>query len=264
MEKDHAFSASEIMDSLSGMVTKAQAAAISEGKFGNPKFIASARPNANVKETLSYVSGIGAGQVLADVTDKIYRIFNPERSPAGSKHRIVVLGEEGNTLPVKISGRISDAIDAAPFERGDTVEIRGILTAPDGTGSVIPNGTITKIKPTGMLSVSDYSVIVSSVQGVDIMGVITEIGPIRHISGLGGKRPVPVASCVMSDGKTNATASFWGSSALATAEIRANSYVKLEFCNIRVLEGKIMINATDTTRVLAHASIGQMMSQRSP
>lgn len=264
MEKDHAFNASKIMDSLSGMVTEAQAEAISEGKFGNPKFIASVRPNVNVKETLSHVSMIGAGQVIADVTDKIYRIFNPQRSAAGSKQRIVVLGEEGSTLPVKVSERLSDAIDAVPFERGDVVEIRGILMASDGTGSVMPSGAMTRIKPTTMLSISDYSVILSSVQGIDIMGMLTEIGPIRHIGGLGGKRPVPVASCVMSDGKTSAAASFWGSSAVATAEIRANSRVKLEFCNIRISEGRMMINATDSSRVLAHDSTEQTIRQRSP
>ena len=238
------------MDSLGGMVTKAQAEAISEGKFGNPKFIASARPSVNVKETLSYLSNIGSGQVIADITDRIYRIFNPERNVQGPQHRIVVLGEEGSTLPVRVSGKISDAIDAVPFERGDMVEIKGILLAPDGTGSVVPSGTIIKVKPMAMLSVSDYSIIVSSVNGIDIMGVLTEIGPIRHIGGLGGRRPVPVASCVISDGKTNLDTSFWGSSALATTEIKANSRVKIEFCNIRVSEGKITINAMDTSRVL--------------
>jgi hypothetical protein len=256
VEKDHHLNAAEIIDSLGGMVTKDQAQAISDGRFGNPKFIASTRPNANVKETISHLSEIGGGQMLANITDRIYRIFNSERGSAVEK-RIIVIGEEGSTLAVRALGKLAETIDAVPFERGDEVEIKGISISADGTGSVTPSGSIKKIKHTSNISITDYSVVISSVNGVDIIGMLTEIGPIRHIERLGGMRPIPVSSCILSDGKMNVAASFWGSSALATTKIKANGWVKLEFCNIKVSDGIMTVNALDSTRVLAHDSLSR-------
>lgn len=259
------YTPSEIMDSLGGLVTDEQARRIAGGEYGNPKFIAGSRPNVTAGELISFLearAGAADTEMSANITDRVYRIFNRHTRQAGGRGfaaRTIVLGEEGRTVPMRLNDKLSNLMDITPFERGDTVTVKNAAITHDGTASSLPSTSISRIKPTQMVSLSDYALLRAPVSNIDMIGMLTEVGPVRHIERLGNRMPLPVSSCRMSDGKMEVEATFWGSSALATVDIAPNSWIKIEFCSIRAADAGPTISAADSSRVVANAAFMEKM-----
>ncbi len=194
----------------------------------------------------------------ADVEDVIYRIFNMTTFRTKDNRevdmRIVVLGPEGSTVRFVARGAMAGYVDAQGFERGDKVLIKDALidTARSELKSI--SGTsIAKLDGPGsqFLRVSDID---KEMRNVDIVGKVASVYPVRRISRENGSS-VAVSSITIADAESTIDASLWGSSALATAAIGANDYIKLEFCTVRERYGRLEVYANDLSRVLVNKSL---------
>ncbi len=194
----------------------------------------------------------------ADVEDVIYRIFNMTTFRTKDNRevdmRVVVLGPEGSTVRFVARGAMAGYVDTQGFERGDRVLIKDALidTARSELKSI--SGTlITKLDGPGSqsLRVSDID---REMRNVDIVGKVASVYPVRRISRENGSS-VAVSRITIADAESTIDASLWGSSALATAAIGANDYIKLEFCTVRERYGRLEVYANDLSRVLVNKDL---------
>lgn len=258
--------ADTLVDKFSGFITKEQAEKIlNEGVDPNASFVKQQRPPLSIKDLLFDIRNFGESnsrlreltqhrEQLVNVQDKVYRIFNSTAVPINGKsveRRSVILGEEGATIRFNLKGNICSFIDLNAFERGDTITITNAvidpLRAELKSGS---NTVINKMEPSRLPVINDFSQLKDGQRKVDIVGRIMEIGSIRHVNVLSATTQIAVSSCMITDGTTNIDASLWGSSALKTATMKANDHVKMEFCDVRMREGKLQVYANDISRVV--------------
>ncbi len=254
----------EVIDKFSGFISKEQADYILKNTEG-----ASAAADPRQRKVNMTVKGIldsiksknsGAVQPIADespvnVKDVIYRIFNPVnlniRGREATK-RIIILGEEGSTIPLNLSAKLSDFIDINSFERGDTVAVNNITL--DHSSMELKSGQATiinRISPSKFTFIADYSTIKGEMRKVDMLGRVMEISAIRHVNRLGKPGQIAVASCTLSDSINTIDASFWGSSALLTANLKTNDFVKIEFCDVRMRNDRLQVYVNDDSRVVS-------------
>ena len=260
----------KVVDKFSGFLTRAQAEQLlKDGLYVQSK--ASAKGNVSVKELLSRTksqSNSGSdteAKSIVNIKDTVFRIFNPQ--PVNSQghekaRRTIILGEEGSTIALSLWGKLSDLIDINAFERGDTVIVGNALL--NGENSELRTGQSTIINravPSTSNAISDYSKISGDIRRADVIGRVLEIGPIRHVSQLGKSGQTAVASCVLTDSVNNVAASFWGSSAIATTRMRANDIIKIEFCDLRMRDGRLQIIANDDSRVVANSTFAKRLSK---
>ena len=240
----------KMVDRFSGFITKEQAEFILQGEAGIVQQPPKRRSAASARE-LSGLSGKErADTEVMSIKDYIYRIFNPV-SNAREQKRIVILGEEGATIPFELRGKISEFMDINAFERGDFVSIsNAMFDYSDGTLRSLQGTMINKITPSSLHAVTDFSSLSCELRHADIVGRITEINPIRHVSRLGGGS-MPMSFCSLSDSRVTIGASFWGSSALVTESLKLNAFVKIEFCDIRLRDGRPHVSANNDSRILS-------------
>lgn len=240
-----------------GMITGTQAAMISEGKMPGPvrqrDTINAAGLYAFIKVNRQRTEENPESHFIVDVEDNVYRVFNPVpygQGRPGKGKRIMVIGSEPSTFNITLFDKFSEYVDIGKIERGDTVLIRN-LSLDIGRDSLYtsPSTSISRIKPSSS-GITDLSSIKEGSRNIDVIGRVTELGPIRYVAKLSGQGQVAVADCKLSDKDITIPASLWGSSALQTAKIGINDYVKIEFCSSVARNGSMEIYANDLSRVL--------------
>ncbi len=269
----------KVVDKFSGFLTKAQAEQLlKDGLYVQPKVstvTTLAKGNMSVKELLSRISSqdnkngdanAEAREFIVNVKDTVYRIFNPQLISSQGKERTrrtLILGEEGSTIALNLWGKLSDLIDTNAFERGDTVIVNNALIGSAGGELRTGQGAIiNRVTPSKMDALTDYSKISSDVRRTDIIGRVVEIDPIRHVNQLGRSGQTAVASCVLTDSANAVPASFWGSSAIATTRMRTNDTIKIEFCDLRMRDGKLQITANDDSRVVSSGAFAKRLAKK--
>jgi len=263
-----------VVDKFSGFITKEQAESLLKAESDTqPKPSGETRrPTTNVKEMLKSLPKklpqvkleSADSESVVNIKDHIYRIFNPSSTNVRGREttkRTVILGEEGSTIVFSIRDKLSDFIDINTFERGDTVIVNNAIVDSDGELKSGQNTIINKVMPTKMNAITDYSTVKEEQRKVDVIGRIVEISPIRHVTRLGKEGQIAVASCIITDSTNMIDASFWGSSALTTANLKTNDFIKLEFCDIRMRDGKLQIYANDDSRVVSSSAFGQRLKK---
>jgi hypothetical protein len=266
----------EVVDRFSGFLTKSQVEdLLKDGSYNQLNALNNAKKaNYNVKELLKYIGSTKPQEANAlssnaieaqriNVRDRIYRIFNPQITNikgTETPRRTIILGEEGSTVALSLREKLSDLIDMNAFERGDTVMVSNVVLAAENAEIRPTQSTvINKMSPSRFGVVNDYSRINEEMRRVDVIGRTLEISPIRHVSRLGNGGQIAVASCVMTDSVNVIDASFWGSSAMATTPMRANEVIKIEFCDIRMRDGRFQVYANDDSRVATNNLFARRM-----
>lgn len=260
--------ADKLVDKFAGFITREQAERIlkgesttepkvqkgsaSKGSISVKELLNTLKTDANAAKTLREASE--ESNQLVNIKDHIYRIFNPTNASINGREvikRTIILGEEGSTIRFNLKGNISEFIDINGFERGDLVSIGNAIIDP--LSAEIKSGqntVINRISPSKRVAITNFSSIKEELKKVDAIGRIMEIGTIRHVNRLGGGGQIAVASCTITDGHTNIDASLWGSSALKTATMKTNDFLKLEFCDFKMRDDKFQIYANDYSRVV--------------
>jgi len=251
----------KVVDKFSGFITKAQAEEILKTDVTH-NVTDFRKINFTAKDLISFMGGKSEKQpkledkeMIVNIKDYIYRIFNPTSINVKGKElskRVLIVGEEGSTVTLNLRDKLSEFIDINAFERGDFVSVNNAgLDLSTGELKSVQGTVINKVAPSKKAIINDFSAINEELRKVDAIGRMLEISPIRHVNRLGRSGQIAVASCVISDSVNAVYASFWGSSALLTANMKTNDIVKMEFCDIRNRDGKYQIYANDNSRVVA-------------
>ncbi|MGI0133747.1 MAG: hypothetical protein ACREBW_02155 [Candidatus Micrarchaeaceae archaeon] len=240
----------EVVDKFTGMITPGQAQElIDSGSYARHT---QNKDITSVQALLEFIStnrGRQPAQLYTvNIKDTVYRVFNPV-----SRKRIAVLGKEGETAKLSLSGRLSDEMDTACVERGDTIIVKSaVLDAVAGELRTDKDTSISKVSSNGFINcITDYSALRDGMRNIDVLGKLAEIGEIRHVNRLGNGGQVPVVDCVISDNRNTARLSLWESSALLVAGLNVNDIVKVEFCSVRINDGKVEIYANSLSRLLS-------------
>jgi len=256
----------ELIDKYSGMITTKQAESIIENNAGDDS--GKIPETISVKSLLEFLNNKNSalGIRTVNVQDYIYRIFNPftySYSNRQGKSRSLVLGSEGSTIKLNLAGKASDFIDIGKFERGDLVLMKNLLL--DSTGSELNSGSstiISRINPAPARStISDYSLLKEGLKNIDVLGKLIEMNPIRYINSSDGSGQIAVTDCVISDMNNTANVSLWESSALATAGMNVNDFIKIEFCSVR-FRNRIEIYASNLSRIVSGKGFANRLRQR--
>ncbi len=242
-------SAEEIMDAYSGMISKSDAEKIagSIDVKGQSVFDAKAVIEMAGKQ-------IKNPKLLEiDVQDEVYRIFNQPVAKEGAvRWRTVVLGKEGDTISLELRGRLSASIDFGKFERGDTIMVnRALLDTKKLKIVSFTDTTIGRVKRSAN-GVVELKGVAIETKNVDVSGKVTVMSQPREIPKIGSKGNTAVIDCTISQDEISADVTMWGSSAYAFIDANPNigDIIKIEFCNIKPVEGKLRIVANDSSRVL--------------
>jgi hypothetical protein len=267
-----------VVDKFSGFITREQAEYIlklDDNPSSKPVFDFK-KSNANVKELLSSIpakkpqeklsSSASEKETTVNVKDQIYRIFNPSSTNSNGREttrRTVILGEEGSTIVLNLKDKLSEFIDINAFEEGDMVAVNNaVFDLNSGELKSVQNTVINKLSPSKKNAITDYKNIQTELRKVNLFGRVVEISPIRHVTRLGKTGQIAVASCIITDSENLMDASFWGSSALITANMKTNDFVKLEFCDIRNRDGKFQVYANDDSRVVINNGFAQKLKKK--
>ncbi len=282
----------EIMDKFYGMISKSIAIKIMKGelliqqdnKLDNQKDNANSNKinkialddTTDVKSIIEFIntkrSKILSGfdnkenmqneeSYIVNVEDEVYRIFNAAPTK-NSKiiRRTIVLGHEGSSINLIVHNKLSDFVDVNSIERGDTILVKGAKL--DIKQSMLfdqKNTLILKLLPSKH-KIYNITELNENMRNIDVIGRVTEISPIKYVNGLGNDQ-IAVANCIISLNKESINVSLWGSSALATAKMNLNNYIKIEFCNVRKRADKLEIIANDYSRVLINNTIIQKVKK---
>ncbi len=259
----------ELLDRYSGMATERQirrvmheeqapaseqtAASAERAVTSDAKAIADFISSRSASKSTKAAEELKKKIYYADVNDIVYRVFNMTTFRTGDSKevnmRVVVLGKEGNTLRFVARGSLASYIDAQGIERGDKVLIRkSLINIERSELKSISDTTIVKLGASES-TVVQISNIDKEMRNVDILGKVAAIYPIRYISRENGAS-IATSRITITDSGRSMDASLWGSSAIATAAMNPNDYVKLEFCTVRERYGRLEIYANDLSRVL--------------
>ena len=256
-----------VINSHYGMITEAQASEIAE------------RSNSiSIKEHID-VQGINEflkmqvhqSPLLKDsknnsyritIEDRVYRIFETLDNIDENKRRekrTIILGKEGNTIPLKLSEKFSNIIDINGFERGDIVSIRNVMLDSIHNELIsIPTTILTRIFPSDS-GIINYDKLMDGQKNIDVIGNIIEIGPIRYVNRINGSGQIGVSSCVISNTYKTFNVSLWGRAALKTTIMNVNDTIKIEFCSIKNRNNTLEIYANDLSRVLINRGLSSKL-----
>lgn len=246
----------DIIDGFDGLLTKEQA----------DRLYLESEASSQINEetvTAEYISRLmkpGATGILKglekerlNVKDEIYRIFNPIKKNFGNSSlvsRIMVLGKEGSTVNVLINEKNSNAIDSLKFCRGDIITITNLTLDIRTSLLRSTQKTLIKMETKADNGIRNFSMLVSGMKNIDIVGIAIEAGPIR-VSGISASKKLASTYLVLSDGKTSVNVSCAGSSAEIASKLPLNSKLRIEFCNVRESNGAIEVHAGDLSRIVA-------------
>ena len=249
-------SAEDVLDSFSGMITKEQAYAIANGEEPS----AHLEGFTNVQGLLEFMKAVRGAKSSEDATklytvhieDTIYRIFNEEE---GCSKRTVTLGRLGSTINALFADRLSAVVDERGFERGDLIAVRGATLDIASERLVGTMKTTISRSRRSNLGITNFSLLKESDRNIDIVGKVSEIGPLRYVNRLGSSGQIAVADCKLTDTSDYIDVTLWGSSALLSKKMHVNDFVKIEFCSVRGIEPKLQINANELSRVLINKEL---------
>ncbi|MDE1869023.1 MAG: hypothetical protein KGH60_03610 [Candidatus Micrarchaeota archaeon] len=252
----------EVVDRFSGMITPGQAKALIDS--GNFSKYPQNGGVTNVQALLGFTSMSrvrqAPGLYTLSIQDLVYRVFNP----SAGKRRIVVLGGEGSTAKLNLSGKLSELIDDICIERGDTILLKdALLDMALEELRADKDTAISKVASGAWVNcVSDYSCIKDGMKNIDISGRILEIGQVKNVGRIGSENQVPIMECTVTDSVNTAHLSLLESSAHAASMLKPDDFVKIEFCRARVNENRIDIYANSLSRVFANKEIGERLSRK--
>ena len=252
-------SAYDIIDKFNGMISKEQAESVLGAHSSN---IAALRLADNGMFDVASLNALlislkehptsSTQNYTVNVSDRIYRIFNPtplsEYSQSKEK-RTIVLGREGNSIAIALFGKASEFIDLNAFERNDTITIKNIILNTQKSELQSNRYTVLSKIHQSMDYISNFSILGDGQRNINLIGSLVEISPIRYVGKQDSKVQVATSRAIIFDGKMTLPLSLWGSSALATAKFNLNSYAKLEFCNVLSRDGKLEVQANDSSRI---------------
>lgn len=244
-------SAEDVLDSFSGMITREQALSIANGE--DPA--AHPEGSTNVAGLLEFIKAMRGAKRSEDaaklytvnIEDTVYRIFNEVE---GSSRRTVTLGRVGSTINAMLTDRLSSIVDERGFERGDLMAIGGASLDIVNERLVGTKSTTLSRTRRSNLGITDFSMLKESDRNIDIVGKVTEIGPLRYVNRLGASGQIAVADCKLTDTVNYIDVTFWGTSALLSKRMHVDDFIKIEFCSIRDVESKLQVNAGELSRVL--------------
>lgn len=265
--------AEDLLEELSGMISRSDAELLAESaeqmKGETQRSDIRANDVTDVAELLEFANANSVVRTpfieeqktveyIVNVKDRLYRVFNQVdydyRNGKGVK-RELVLGREGKTARLTLFNNFSRLIDAAPFERGDTVLVRNaVLNVGNGTLKSTSRTVLLRVSPSGS-GITNFSLLKGGERNIDIIGKVVEIYPIRYVNRLDAEGQIGVANCVISDMSESMNVAMWGSSALATININVNDAVKIEFCSVRIRNDVKEVYATDTSRILVNKNL---------
>lgn len=202
---------------------------------------------------------------IVSIEDKIYRIFNKITINNGNIQRIrriVVLGDEGKTITTVLWDKNCNFIDSMLIQRGDRVSISSLKVKKSNDEIELTNtaGTyIVKTSPSYNFR-SNFSEFIGNEKNIDILGRILSISPIRYFKDLDGKQS-GVSECSITDGTTEAHVTMWRSSSTYSSDMHPGMYVKIEFASVKILDEKIEITASDTSRILIGQGLGALVGK---
>jgi ssDNA-binding replication factor A large subunit len=255
-----------VVDKFSGFLTKEQAERLlKEGEEFLAKPATAPKRHYSAKELLSPNDTENTIQtdLPINVKDRIYRIFNANASMINgreAKRRKVILGEEGCTIVLNLKDRLSDLIDLQAFERGDVITVNNVFIDPNSNElKSIENTSINRLRPSQTEPVTDYSKIDTELKKIDFIGRIVEIGIVKYTTILDRPGKIPVSECVITDSLNSIPVSFWGSSAISTEKLKTNDAIKIEFCDVKIYEGKPHIYANDNSRIIANPAFAERL-----
>ncbi|MGC8622995.1 MAG: hypothetical protein ACP5SJ_03220 [Candidatus Micrarchaeia archaeon] len=261
-----------VLEDLSGMVSRETAMRIASGEIGagadysgkaslSPQdsidvaglleFINS-RPSVNLNKSL-FQPQQAVSDYIVNVKDTLYRVFNLVEYNYGARKgvkRYIVLGKEGKTIRMAVFDNLAKLVDLEAFERGDTVLVRNAALTQNGELKSIKNTFISKIAPSP-LPIPSFADLKGNEKNVDAIGKVVEIYPIKYVNRLDGTGQIGVANCTLSDSSSTMRATFWGSSASATASLNVNDIIKIEFCSVRSQGEEKELYVGDSSRVFA-------------
>lgn len=264
----------DVLEGMSGMITMDQANAIASGSLGDPNILLKGRnAEASAGDLAALFENAKANTQISSmlperitIADKIYRVFNPISYQAGNiskERRVVILGSEGATVEINLFGKHSEMADLIPLERGDRVLFKNLSISKDNMAiSTNSSSSLNRLEVSKIKVISDFSSINEDTKNVDIVFRVVEIGAIRHIERINRSGQIAVCECAVSDGALVANASFWGSSAIATARMKLNSAIKLEFASVKDVKGTKLITANEYSRVISNDSFSKLISSR--
>ncbi len=267
--------AEDVLEDLSGMVSRDTASRIASGEIeagkedgsqvqahsssqqdfidvaGLLEFINS-KPNKSLSKSL-FLPQEAVSDYIITVKDMLYRVFNQVEYDYGARKgvkREIVLGREGKTIKMTLFDNLSKLVDTEALERGDTVLVRNAALTQSGELKSIKGTFISKMAPSP-LPVYMISELRGYEKNIDVIGKVIEIYPIKYVNRLDGAGQVGVANCVLGDPSSTIKAVFWGSSASATANLNANDIIKIEFCSVRSQGDEKELYITDSSRVFS-------------
>lgn len=246
-----------VMDEHYGMITRVQAQRVAEQGGAGLRPPGSGVEKASVVSVNAFAAAhradapSGERPYVVNVQDRLYRVFNMQDNGQGRQlSRTVVLGSEGDTIQLFLSGELAREIDAKQFERGDVVFVRGaLLDLQNCSLKALGRTTVARVMRSHT-SISDFSLLREGQRGIDVSGKVTEIGQMRYVNRLSGSGQIAVSDCTITDGTSAVPVSMWGSSATSTSSMEINSIVKIEFCSVRERNSSLEIYANDLSRVL--------------
>ncbi|MCL5094960.1 MAG: hypothetical protein M1168_03190 [Candidatus Marsarchaeota archaeon] len=201
--------------------------------------------------------------LIIDVEDIIYRIFNPLKIENKDKTKIlikrtIIIGNENSTVKANFYNRYSQLVDELCFERGDVILIKNILL-DNKTNELktIQKTVINKTKPTQYKAVR-FDLLKGYEKNIDVIGKVIEIGPLKH--NVINNTDLVSCYCILTDFTKQIFVSLFGSAALAiTYNINLNDFIKIEFCNSGQKNNNIQIIANDYSRIFSNKNIKKLL-----
>lgn len=227
-----------VMDKYSGLITKEQASEINKLEESETKSLLGVVTVVHLLQfiqlkTKAQETFINSKYTIS-IQDKIYRIFNEFTNYDNSSNgRIIVLGNEGSTIKVRLSGALSKKIDEELFRRGDIILINDVML--DLTVEELRNTKKTSIQMVSQQSekIQELANLQTGQKNVDIMGQIHSINMSPNIDiDKNSLNHNLVSECVISDLSASIPVIIWDNNALILQGANIGDFLMIEFCNI--------------------------------
>lgn len=261
----------KIMDLLSGMITKPQAECVAKGEFGNIEILMKAGSAGITAADLSKLTNNEWNWLMEQGTagkmrikDSVYRILPPEKTVKGKKNirRKLILGEDGNTIAINLSEDLLEELDRIPIERGDKISVKNLMMQSYLELGQTPYTKINRITESEKSTVTNYSSIIGELKNADIIGIVTEVGQVKRTQKNNSGAEDEVSDCKISDTKHTAQVILWGESARLAESMALNSWIKIEFCNIKQTESGLVVWVSNTSRILSSGTFASRIKTK--
>ncbi len=229
---------------MSGMITRTQASRLADRNIGTVP-----AKTLNAKDLIA-MSAAELGQIYGvSAEDKIYRVFNQTVSIGAKrlqKHRVIVIGVEGDTVKLNLNGRASEQADILPLVVGDRIRIDDLIF--DSSHQTL------------------YSTVASNMQLIELNTDSTS-GPSRFNGVVDSVEPSsisPKEELVIRAHDDSGSVIVAVSDHQAVSDMKKGDAILIEFCSIREKGGWREIFANRDSRILNLASCTSSRIRHTP